>query len=237
MTFVSYELGRGMTRTDRRKAERQFQKARRKKAKLEKLFREGYAVVRSGGWPEWSALFMTDGPGSKFCREVGADYWFANSRYQVLVKFETAPEGAPPAVHLSIKAHDKRCVHDWRDMQRIKNEILGPEAEGVEIYPAESRLMDEANQFHIYVMHPVVELPWGQRERTHFTPAELEEGHQHQAPRDRPQQREFEDHHNGEGCRPEGLIEWPNWALDALEKLGYPVRVKDAGAPCRKGTP
>ena len=234
---MSYQLTRGMTRTERRKAEREFEKTRRRNAKLEKLFRAGYDIVRNGGWPEWSNFFMTDGPGSNFCRDIGCDYWFANSRYQVLVVFEKASaEGAPPVAHLSIKTHDKRCVHDWRDMQRIKNELCGPEADGVEIYPAESRLMDEANQFHIYVMHPLVELPWGQRDRTHFTPAELEEEHGHKPKRERPQQREFEDHHNAEGCRPQGLIQWPNWALDALEKLGYPVRVKDAGAPCRERT-
>jgi hypothetical protein len=226
-----------MTRTERRKAGRELEKTRRRNAKLTQKFHEGHRIVRNGGWPEWSNFVLTDGPGSQHCREMGCDYWFANSRYQVLVVFEKGGPGAPPAAHLSIKTHDKRCVHDWRDMQRIKNELCGPEADGVEIYPAESRLMDEANQFHIYVMHPMVELPWGQRERTHFTPAELNELHKDKAPRDRPQQREFEDHHNGDGCQPKGLIRWPPWALDALEKLGYPVRVKDAEAPCRKEQP
>ncbi len=41
--------------------------------------------------------------------------------------------------------------HDWRDFQRIKNELVGPEAEGVELYPAESQLADSANQYHLWV--------------------------------------------------------------------------------------
>jgi len=206
-----------------------MEKAALRREKLITKFHEGHAVVTGGGWPEWSGLVMTSGPGSVFCREVGCDYWFANSRYQVLVKFERAP-GWPPLAHLSIKAHDKRCVRDWRDMQRIKNEIVGPEAEGLELYPAESRLMDEANQFHIYCAHPVVKFPFGQQDRTRSTPEELEEENKGKPERERPRQRAFEDHHNAEGCLPEGLIQWPNWALELLKAIGYEVRVKSAEA-------
>jgi len=38
-------------------------------------------------------------------------------------------------------------------MQEIKNQICGCEAEGVELYPAESRLVDQANQYHIWVLN------------------------------------------------------------------------------------
>ena len=54
-------------------------------------------------------------------------------------------------VHLDIKRRDKRHIHDWRDLQRIKNELVGPENEGVEIYPAESRVVDEAHQYNLWV--------------------------------------------------------------------------------------
>ena len=228
-----------MTRTERRKAEREFEKTRRRNAKLTQKFHEGDAICEAGGWPEWSSFVVLHGKGSRRCKQVGADYAYVNSRYYVWVTFEKVPEGVPPAVHLSIRAHDRRCVHDWRDMQRIKNELCGPEADGIEIYPAESRLMDEANQFHLYVLHPLVELPWGQRIRTRHTPEEIRAFPQFEgkSAEERPVQREFEDHHDADGCQPEGLVQWPPWALDALEKLGYPVRVKDAGTPCRGGTP
>lgn len=55
--------------------------------------------------------------------------------------------------HLSIRRLDRRAVHDWRHFQRIKNELCGPEWEGLELYPAESRLNDEANQYHLYVVN------------------------------------------------------------------------------------
>ena len=65
-----------------------------------------------------------------------------------------------------IKRRDKAPVHDWRDLQVIKNLIVGPEHEGFEIYPAESRLVDTANQYHVFVfLDPKVRLPVGFRTR------------------------------------------------------------------------
>lgn len=54
-------------------------------------------------------------------------------------------------LHLSIKRNDREVIHDWRHLQRIKTEICGPEAEGMELYPAESRVVDMANQYHLWV--------------------------------------------------------------------------------------
>ena len=52
---------------------------------------------------------------------------------------------------LSIKRRDKEIIHDWRELQTIKNMIVGDEHEGFEVYPAESRLVDTANQYHLWV--------------------------------------------------------------------------------------
>lgn len=93
-------------------------------------------------------------------KEAGTPYM--NNRYMVHVRHCTplVPE-FPPLIHLSIKRLDKEAVHDWRDFQRIKNEIVGPEAEGVELYPAESRLVDTANQYHIWCLPPGHVFPFG----------------------------------------------------------------------------
>jgi len=177
---------------------------------LVQAFNDGLQVVQSGGWPPWSPMVQTHERGSPFCTDVGCDYSFANSRYQVLVNFEHT-QGWPPMVHLRIKAHDKRCVRDWRDMQRVKNEICGTDAEGVELYPAEGRLVDEVNEFHIYVLHPATCFPFGRKSRATATPEaardekEIEDGAT-------PWQRSFEDHHNAEGCLPRGQIEWSDWS-------------------------
>lgn len=69
-------------------------------------------------------------------------------------------------MHLSVKRIDKAPVRHWRHMQRIKNELCGPECEGVELYPAESRLLDEANQYHLFVVpNDGYRFPFGRQSR------------------------------------------------------------------------
>lgn len=47
-------------------------------------------------------------------------------------------------------------------MQRIKNQLAGAECEAIELYPAESRLVDSANQFHLWCLDdPTVRFPFG----------------------------------------------------------------------------
>lgn len=55
-------------------------------------------------------------------------------------------------IWLSIKRHDKEPIHDWRHMMEIKNQIVGEEFEAVELYPKKSRMVDTANQYHLWVM-------------------------------------------------------------------------------------
>jgi len=79
-----------------------------------------------------------------------------NDRYTVIAE----PAGQA-WVHLSIRRNDRAAIHDWRDLQRIKTDVCGPEAEGVELYPAESRLIDTANQYHLWVLVSGERLPLG----------------------------------------------------------------------------
>lgn len=88
---------------------------------------------------------------------------YMNNIYQVWVyecPSSTDPT-RPPLTHLSIKRHDRGAAKDWRHFQRIKNEICGKECEGVEIYPAESRLCDTSNQYHLWVLPVGMGIPFG----------------------------------------------------------------------------
>jgi hypothetical protein len=88
------------------------------------------------------------------------DAVYLNNIYEVEVTAVDVPDW-PPVKHLSIKRRDKEAIHDWRHLQRIKNEICGPEAEAVELYPAESRLLDGANQYHLWCVPPGYNFPFG----------------------------------------------------------------------------
>lgn len=63
--------------------------------------------------------------------------------------------------YLSIKRRDKKSIHDWRDLQEIKNFICGEDREAVELYPKESRLVDTANQYHLFVYPKSFMIPFG----------------------------------------------------------------------------
>jgi len=91
------------------------------------------------------------------------DKVFVNDQYQVNVKYvDTNKEAKMKGMlWLSIKRKDKHWIRDWRELQKIKNEIAGPEREGCEIYPAESRLVDTSNQFHIFVLPDGDKFPFG----------------------------------------------------------------------------
>lgn len=86
--------------------------------------------------------FERAGSGDPF----GESKTFINNLYQVSVD-----EDSEGALHLSIVRRDRTPIRDWRHLQRIKNEIAGPEREAVEVYPADSRLVDTNNQYHLWV--------------------------------------------------------------------------------------
>lgn len=88
---------------------------------------------------------------------------WANRFYQVhVIRWPARPPIPHPVVQLSIRRMDRQAARDWRHFQQIKNELVGPECEAVELYPAESRLVDTATQFHLWcVADPYWRFPLG----------------------------------------------------------------------------
>jgi hypothetical protein len=81
---------------------------------------------------------------------------WANETYHVIARHQTSGVS-----WLSIKRHDRQPIMPWRHMQQMKNEVCGPEREGIELYPAESRLADNANEYHLWVFPEGYRLPLG----------------------------------------------------------------------------
>ena len=109
-------------------------------------------------WTPFEASILPDHPVNRLDPPAAS---YINSRYQVTVYVRDAVPPFGPIAHLSIKTHDRAARHDWRDLQRIKNEICGPECDAVEIYPAESKLVDTSNQYHLFVFGEGYRLPFG----------------------------------------------------------------------------
>lgn len=88
---------------------------------------------------------------------------FSNNLYQVEMALHLTTMGE--LLWLSIVRKDRKAIHDWRHLQRIKNELCGPEREAIELYPQESRLVDTNNQYHLFVLPEGMITPVGYAER------------------------------------------------------------------------
>jgi hypothetical protein len=80
--------------------------------------------------------------------------------------------------HLSIHRHDRRPVRDWRHLQQIKSEVLGPEAAAVEVFPPDSKLFDTSNEYHLWEIDAVYyrETEWASFERVIVPAHEFTQG-------------------------------------------------------------
>ena len=97
------------------------------------------------------------------CRRVGVGYF---DDFKEIYNGVTAEE----IIWISYHRRDRQPVHDWRDIQNIKNDIAGREWEAVEIFPSESRLVDTSNEYHLFAMK-AIPLGWyiGRTIQTHET--------------------------------------------------------------------
>lgn len=161
------------------------------RAKLTALVQGGRRVsaVHDPGWSKFERAWPTrnkalDDEGWRdFISHMEADrirIW-QNNRFQVhwhspeMVRMAgMVGEDWPDIVWLSIRRRDRSTVKDWRDLQRIKNEIVGHKHEAVELYPMTKRLVDSSNQYHLWVLAtPEACFPIGYRKRDVLTdPAE-----------------------------------------------------------------
>lgn len=97
--------------------------------------------------------------------QLKQDEIWVNDLYQVnIARGDNVPNNlmGVAMIHLSVKRLDKGAIHDWRHMQSIKDSLVGQDNEGFELYPSASRLVDAANQFHMFVFEdPTLRLPIG----------------------------------------------------------------------------
>ena len=91
-----------------------------------------------------------------------------NHRYTAIV----ARDDQGVVHHISLRRNDRKPHVPWRDLQRIKNELAGEEAEAIELFPAESRLVDCANQRHLWCWPAGTTIPVGFATRATGTPEE-----------------------------------------------------------------
>jgi len=94
--------------------------------------------------------------------DEGCEIW-VNDLFQV--ELRRYPDSK--MIQLNIRRRDGSCdIRDWRHFQAIKNQLVGEECEGVELYPAESRLVDTSNKWHLWCIDdPTFRFPIGWKKR------------------------------------------------------------------------
>ena len=122
--------------------------ADRKIRMCEKCIEDMSGFVDNSPWSDWEEGEV-DRSDPKVAFAFRTEAVLLNSKYQVAIRAKETPSGR--MIHLSIKRHDKMPIRDWRDLQRIKNELVGEEAEAMELFPKESNMVDTSNQYHMWV--------------------------------------------------------------------------------------
>jgi hypothetical protein len=118
---------------------------------------QSFILERAGKTPRRMRINLERLAASVFCAadddegvwepltDCGGGFW-GNS----VISAHATPLADGKMVHVSYHRRDRAPIRDWRVGQRIKNEVCGPEWEAVEVYPAESRVVDTSNEFHTW---------------------------------------------------------------------------------------
>lgn len=86
-------------------------------------------------------------------KEIGwyPDQVWRNNKY-VVQAFLNQEILGHKATKLMIRRCDSKPIHSWMDLQRIKNELFGKEAQGLEMYPRQSELINSHNLYWIWIL-------------------------------------------------------------------------------------
>lgn len=52
--------------------------------------------------------------------------------------------------HLWVKRHNGKPT-TWKEMQQIKNELIGEDKLGIEVFPPSEKVIDQAPMYHVWV--------------------------------------------------------------------------------------
>lgn len=121
--------------------------------------RERRAAISSmrkrGSW-DWHEKRLSDEELARYpaCRDIVRAFF--NDLYSVQVYHVSTLLGV--VQHLIVR-RQAGGEPPWRDLQRIKDEVCGPESYAVQVHPRRGDVVDQANVYHLWVLPE--ELPFG----------------------------------------------------------------------------
>jgi hypothetical protein len=101
-------------------------------------------------------------PATSKNKDLPNEIWVNDIYHVALRRVEDRVFGTREGIiQLGINTHDGTARHDWREFQAIKAQFAGPECEGFELYPAESRLLDPSNYYTLWCFPGIKRLKVG----------------------------------------------------------------------------
>lgn len=110
------------------------------------ILRDEGIARRAGKWSKWETLKLPRGTVHPHGWTADITTAHRNNVFSVLDR--TLPDGTR---HLAITSLSG-VRPTWPEMQRIKDEIAGPEATAVEVYPPRAEIVDHADMYHLWVL-------------------------------------------------------------------------------------
>src|SRR5208282_1519412 len=118
---------------------------------------------KKGAWGLWEEFELLNGAGpTGWPREMTKAY--RNKVFCVLRR------DCREAIHFAVSSLSG-IRPTWHEMQRIKNELAGADATGIEVYPPASEVVDDADMLRLCIVKPLPFSMWadGGRERNSST--------------------------------------------------------------------
>ena len=127
------------------------------------------APTKAKAWMRMQAAELADNNiyekiKDKFLDDMPDEVWM-NDRYQATIRYLNKDLGRDGICQMCIHSHTRATNRPWRHFQQIKNDVFGDEREALELYPAESRVVDTANEYHLWVWTKDSQIPVGFQER------------------------------------------------------------------------
>lgn len=103
---------------------------------------------KSGNWGQWSVKHFPKGSVSPNPKGWAYQFEIAHVNDVFSVLDRLLENGVR---HLAITSLSQ-VRPSWPEMQRIKDEIAGPNATAVEVYPPQNEIVDDADMYHLWVL-------------------------------------------------------------------------------------
>lgn len=107
----------------------------------------------------WHQRDITDEERAQYPAVRDIDRAYYNDFYSVQVY--KVPTDLGQVLHLIVRGQINNQEPGWRDMQRIKDELIGTEYEAVQVYPKQADIVDQADVYDLWVLPIDRSLPFG----------------------------------------------------------------------------